>query len=52
MTNYVEEIVVLIDLKVFNSDNFYMFSCTRNAKICFVEKPKMKKILKNRNIKH
>ena len=28
-------------LKVFNSDNFYMLSCNKNAQVNFVEKPQL-----------
>ena len=33
----VQDIVVMLGLKVFNYDNSYMFSCRRNAQITFVE---------------
>ena len=39
---YVEDIVVFIGLKVFNSDNSRMFSLSKNARVTFVEKPQMK----------
>ena len=34
---------ILLGLKVFNSDNSYMFSCSRNAQVNFLEKPQSKK---------
>jgi len=44
MINNVKDIVVFQDLKVFNDfDNSYMFSCSRNAQVTFVEKPQLKK---------
>ena len=39
------------DLKVFISDDFYMFSCCRNAQLTFVEKPQPLKICFH-NYKH
>ena len=36
--NNVEDIVVFIGLKVFNSDNSVNFSCSLNAQRTFVEK--------------
>ena len=39
---YVEDIVVFIGLKVFNSDNSRMFFLSKNARVTFVEKPQMK----------
>ena len=33
-----EDIVVFLDLKVSNSVNFYIFSCSRNAEVIIVEK--------------
>ena len=29
-------------LKVLDSNNYYMFSCSRNAQVTFAEKPQMK----------
>ena len=38
----VEDIVVFLVLKMFISDNFHMFSCSRNALVTFVAKPEWK----------
>ena len=35
MINNVEEIVVLLDLKVFYSDNSKMLSCSKNTQVAF-----------------
>ena len=43
----VEDIVVFLGLKVFNSDNFYTFSCNRNARVTFVKNPQWKIFMKN-----
>ena len=37
--NNVEHIIVFIGFKVFDSDDFYMYFCSRNAQVTFVEKP-------------
>ena len=49
--NNMENIVVFLDLKVLNSDNFYLFSCNRNTQFTFIEKPKLK-IISFANYKH
>ena len=41
----VEDIVVFLGLKVFNSDETYTFSCNRNAQVTFVGKPQLKIII-------
>ena len=38
----VEDIVVFLGLKMFISDNFHKFSCSRNALATFVAKPEWK----------
>ena len=40
LIKYKKDIVVFLDLKVFNSDN----SCSNNSKVTFVEEQKLKKI--------
>jgi len=35
MSNNVKEIVGFLGLKLLNSDNYYMFSCSRNAQVTF-----------------
>ena len=40
-----EDIVIFLGLKVFNSDHSYMVSCSKNAKVTFVEKPQEKIII-------
>ena len=40
--NNVEHIIVFIGFKVFDSDDFYMYFCSRNAQVIFVEKPLLK----------
>ena len=47
----VEDIVVFINLKVFNSDNSQMFSCNRNAQISFAENSHVK-LISFQNQKH
>ena len=42
--NNVEDNVVFLCLTVLNSDNLYMFSCSLNAQVSFVEKPQLKTI--------
>ena len=42
LLNDVEDIVVFLGLKVLYSDNSYMFSCSRNAQVTFVENPQLK----------
>jgi len=42
-----EDIVVLLNLKVSNSVNSYMFSCSRNAQVIIAEKSQLKIILKH-----
>ena len=37
-----EDIVVFPGLNVFNSDNFYIISCSRNEQVTFVAKPQLK----------
>ena len=51
MIKNVEDIVVSRSLKVFNSNNANMFSCSRNAQVTFVENPKLK-IISSQNYKH
>ena len=38
LINNVDDIVIFPGLKMFNSDNFYMFSCSRNAQVTLMEK--------------
>ena len=48
LINNLEDIVMFLGLKVFNCNNSFMFPCSRNAKVKFVENPKLKMIcLKN-----
>ena len=42
LINNLEDIDIFLGLKMFNSDNFYMFSCSRNAQVTLVEKPQLK----------
>ena len=37
-----EDIVIILGLKVLSSDNSYMFSCSRNTHVSFVEKLQLK----------
>ena len=39
-----EDIVVCLGLKLFNSDNTKTFFCNRNAQVTFVEEPQLKLI--------
>ena len=39
--NNVEDIVVFLGLKVFVSENSYMFACSRNAPVTYAEKPNL-----------
>ena len=48
----VENIVVFLDLKVFISDNSYMFSCGRNARNFFCRETAQLKIISFWNYKH
>ena len=48
LIKYKEDIVVFLDFKVFKSDN----SCSKNAKVTFIEEPKLKKIISIQNEKH
>ena len=41
LINIVEDIVVLLGSKVFNSDNSNMISCSINAQVTFLEKPQL-----------
>ena len=50
MNNF-EDIVVFLRVKVFNSDDSYMFSCGKNAQVTLVEKPHLK-IIQFQNYKH
>ena len=45
LINNVEDIVAFIDFYVFNFDYSYMFSCSRNVQVPFVEKPQLKLII-------
>ena len=42
LINSLEDVVAFLGIKVSNSENSYMFSCSRNADVTFVEKPQFK----------
>ena len=46
LINDMEDIVVFLGLKLFNSDNINMFSCSRNAQVTFIEKLSAWKVIK------
>ena len=46
LINDMEDIVVFLGLKLFNSDNINMFSCSRNAQVTFIEKLSVWKVIK------
>ena len=46
LINNMEDIIVFLSLKLFNSDDINMFSCSRNAQVTFIEKLSVWKVIK------